>query len=237
MLAKYPRFFPSHLNQKFVPALLETNPTAIHLQSIYMHQFNQQLFDGTLHASVFGNYLHDDYIYLQHYAKILLEISRRIIDSKPVLAKHLEHLATEIVAGETSMQEQYAQYFTHSSESKPGKTITNYIAFLTNHAEHSELPVALCCVLPCFWIYYQLGSRELNPQQLSNNPYKEWIATYSSRDFIEATHSLADTINELAEQSQPTVQAKMQHGFAQAVGFELEFFNEIYPENQLSCMF
>ena len=208
----------------FTPAITDK------LKSIYTHIFNQQLFDGTLNTHAFGKYLHDDYIYLHHYASTLKKLSTRITDSHPKLALHLTALSEGIVAGEQEMQEGYNEYFQITPEEEPGAAISAYIKFLNHHAEESEIPVALCSILPCFWIYTELGAKELFPDQLTHNPYRDWIATYSGTEFVNATKMLAATVNQLAVQE---LQGQMEKAFSEAVTFELEFFNEVDPAKSM----
>lgn len=229
MFSKSLGFFPPQANIAFVPTLLRTKPISDNLKRINAHIFNQQLFDGTLSASIFGRYLHDDCIYLHHYALALNKLSSRTVDINPALTQHLNHLAANIISDEKDMQAQFGEYFINTTNSKPGVTISAYIDFLTTNAEKTELPVALCSILPCFWIYYKLGAKKLHPDQLSYNPYKKWIKSYSNPEFVEATTALAKTVDQLAEQSTTAVQSKMKEAFSQAVEFELKFFNEVNP--------
>ena len=82
--------------------------------------------------------------------------------------------------------------------------------------------------MPCFWIYYQLGCKGLSEGQLTHNPYKEWIATYSDPSFVATAEKLAETINQMCKASTPEIQAQMHDIFDKAVGFELEFFEESF---------
>jgi thiaminase/transcriptional activator TenA len=215
----------------FVSKLLKINE----LNTIYNHKFNQQLFDGTLSPEAFGKYLHDDYIYLHHYTGILGQLSNRAQNINNNLSQHLNSLAHNIVINEKEMQNHYSKYFTNTPESKPGKAISEYLDFLREHAMTSDLPVALCSILPCFWIYAKLGSITLKPDQLDLNPYKGWIETYSDKKFVEATKILAETINQLGIKANEETQKQMTVVFNKAVKFELEFFDEIEP-NQVCAL-
>lgn len=230
MIGKLHFFAPQNF---FVSKLLKTQLTASYLSSIYTHTFNQQLFNGTLSSQAFGKYLHDDYIYLHHYAIILAKLATRVQNINDDLAQHLIKLSTGIVADEQRMQERYKEYFTHTPESTPGDAISTYIDFLTEHAESAELPVALCSILPCFWIYAELGSMPLHPEQLTCNPYKEWIETYSSKEFIEATNALVVAVNQLANNINVKTEEQMSEVFNRAVQLELQFLDEVEPKQEL----
>lgn len=216
--------------------MLKTPQITQNLEKIYKHPFNQQLFNGSLKADAFGYFLHDDYIYLHHYALVLKSISTRAAKVNPKLSQQLDYLHSDIISGEQRMQEEYKKYFTHTDTSQPGLAITSYIEHLQEKSQDTEeLPVSLCSILPCFWIYYQLGSRKLTPKQLINNPYKDWIKTYSSITFVEATLSLVDAIDSLALESTPSTQMKMKAAFAQSVEYELQFFDESHEQILYPC--
>ncbi|WP_058535074.1 TenA family protein [Legionella saoudiensis] len=228
MYSKSLSFFSKPLKKThFVSTLIKTPPIARNLEKIYKHPFNQQLFDGSLNPDAFGYFLHDDYIYLHHYALILKKIATRASKVNPKLSQQLAYLHSDIISGEQRMQERYKKYFTHTETSQPGVAISSYIEFLKEKSlDSEELPVSLCSIFPCFWIYYQLGTKKLAPSQLVQNPYKDWIKTYSNATFVEATLTLADTIDVLALESTTSTQIKMKAAFAQSVGYELQFFDE-----------
>jgi thiaminase/transcriptional activator TenA len=235
MYSKSLSFFPAP-TVNFVSSLLKAPPIAQNLEKIYKHPFNQQLFDGTLKADAFGYFLHDDYIYLHHYALILNNIAKRAAKVNPRLSQQLDYLHCDIISGEQRMQERYKKYFTHTETSQPGLAISSYVEYLQEKSlDTEELPVSLCSIFPCFWIYYQLGTKKLTPRQLIANPYKDWIKTYSSSTFVEATLTLADTIDTLALKSTTSTQMKMKAAFGQSVEYELQFFDETQEQILRPC--
>lgn len=198
----------------------------VNLHHIYNHPFNRQLFKGTLSPAVFGRYLRDDYYYLHQFSSILQTLSKKKI--KPDLASQLQYLAKNIINNELSMQLQYKEHLTNTTDYIPGPSISAYTDYLSKTIRHSEPSVALSAVLPCFWIYHQLGVRHKNFAKIDINPFQEWITSYSSSDFVKATKHLAKTVTLLGEQSTPAVQSKMRLAFKKSVQFELAFFEELY---------
>lgn len=219
-------FFQRAQKKSFLLPLLDANKH--NLQKIYNHPFNLQLFDGTLNALVFGQYLRDDYFYLHHFSSVLKTLSTRSNQFNPSLAHNLSYLAKNIIAGEQEMQLKYEEYLNIPNDYNPGLAISSYVNFLTKNAEQAKLPAALSSVLPCFWIYCKLGSSPLKHNQLKFNPYKKWIATYSGSEFIEATQQLANTIDYLGRQSSSELQRELSVAFSKAVQYELEFFDESF---------
>lgn len=185
--------------------------------------------------------MRDDNFYLQHYARILHKLSQKTLPLNSELAKNLSHLSTVIISGEQEMQEQYSEHLLNKASYQPGQTISSYVSFLQLNAD-KDLPVALISVLPCFWIYYQLGIKLQPYNLLKVNPYQEWIATYTDKGFVDATIQLREVVDQLAEQASPQMQTEMSAAFTRAVLHELEFFNAVYlvaqkHTSKLPCCF
>lgn len=223
-------FFKTKQNPRYLPSLLTTNRND--LQLIYHHPFNQQLFNGTLPPEIFGRYLRDDYFYLNQFSSTIKQLAKHTIKINTDLARQLDYLANDIINNELNMQLQYNEHLQNMTDYIPGPTIVAYTKYLSQTAGNSELSIALCSILPCFWIYHQLGIMHKNSIHLSGNPYKKWIATYSSPDFVTATQHLASTVNLLGEQAPSLIQSQMNDAFKEAVGFELDFFDSVYDKER-----
>ena len=83
-------FFSPQAKISFVSTLVRTKPISGNLKRIDTHIFNQQLFDGTLNRLYFLAILHDDCIYLHHYALALNKLSTRTVDINPTLTQHFK---------------------------------------------------------------------------------------------------------------------------------------------------
>ncbi len=217
-------------NTQFLPSMLRANKSTLH--RIYQHPFNQQLFDGTLSSEIFGRYLRDDYFYLHHFPLALKRLSAKTIKINPDLAKLLQYMAEDIIDSELRMQETYEEYFKDIKSFTPGPAISSYVAFISEITIKAEVPIGLSAVFPCFKVYHDMGELNKNPPNFHINPYKRWIQTYSSPDFVRVTKQLSETINLLGNKATPEVQAKMRKTFASAAQHELDFFEEVYNPKQ-----
>lgn len=224
-------FFKSPKKQRFFFSLLTRNHTQ--LQQIYSHPFNIALFKGILHPTTFEFYLKDDFIYLQQFSLSLNELSIRCSASNPQLSADLLYLSEDVVESEKQMQIHYKKQLQYHNNSKAGTVISSYIEHQKQSISNQPFPVALCSVLPCFWIYYQLGIIHQDTSKNDDNPYKEWISTYSSASFINATLMLADSVDCLAENSSHEVKQLIQYEFQQGTQYELAFFNDVWSKSQI----
>lgn len=211
----------------FVRNLLAANKSK--LQLIYQHPFNKQLFAGTLDQSIFGRYLRDDFLYLHEFSSAINNIAQRTSTINPELANQLSILAHDVITNEQCMQLTYANHFNDHADHQMGAAVTKYTKYLIDSSVCAEIPSALSSILPCFWIYYQLGVMNWNELMIKENPYNEWIATYSSPEFIKVTKELAATVQLISTESSEVERLKISEYFSRSIDFELEFFNEIYP--------
>lgn len=223
VFAKRFLFFKNPL--PFKSLLLRSNKT--NLRQIYNHPFNLQLFAGTLSPKVFGRYLRDDYFYLHRFSSVLQRLSERTAFIDPHLAKQLAYLGQDLIAGELKMQLQYREHLKDPGSIKPGAAISAYVDYLEMMLDKAPNVVTLSAILPCFLIYQELGMRYKKAHYSHQNPYKQWLATYSSPDFINTTQNLTATVTQHGNQSSFVLRLRMQEAFKQAIQFELDFFDEV----------
>ena len=58
----------------------------------------------------------------------------------------------------------------------------HYTSYLVATAWSAPYPVAVAALLPCFWIYAEVG-RDIHARSVAGNPYQAWIATYADEEF------------------------------------------------------
>ncbi|MBL7478947.1 TenA family protein [Legionella bononiensis] len=219
-------FYKKKPDSSFLSRLIRLNRNS--LQSIYDHPFNQELFAGTLPQEKFGQYLRDDFLYLRQFSSALQNIAKRTIKINPDLSSQLNKLAEDVINNEHTMQLQYRIHFNDFNEHQMGYSVSQYSQYLVNTSTQARVPEALCSILPCFWIYYQLGTMIQTSSIMTPHPYYEWIATYSGAEFVQVTKDLAATVNLIVGDANQMKHSELIEFFSKSVEFELDFFNEIY---------
>ena len=61
-----------------------------------------------------------------------------------------------------------------------------------------------------------------------NNPYAQWIDSYSSEEFSKKTNKLIDIFDYLADHSTPNMREAMVDAFYKSAIKEVIFYNDIY---------
>lgn len=198
---------------------------------IYQHQFNQQLYAGTLSSDIFRLFLEQDEIYLRDFSKALLLLSCRFTCNE--YTQQFESLSKYIKEAELALHRDYledfhSQHFFVPAKTEPRKipVIKQYTEHLLYSAEHVTIEEAVASLLPCFWIYCELGKQMDILQCGMEHPYRDWIATYSDEEFITTTNSIIHTLEKLTSTiSCPELQEKIIDSFAKSAEYELMFFD------------
>jgi len=87
-----------------------------------------------------------------------------------------------------------------------------------------------CCLgalLPCFWIYAEVG-RDIHARARPNNPYQAWIDTYAGEEFHIAVRAMIAATDEAAELASPSARERMHAAFRRAAQLEWMFWDSAY---------
>ena len=132
--------------------------------------------------------------------------------------------AKEGMESENAMQAMLSERFGIHGEALPVATTLRYTRFLRHYTDTLDLPIVLAAVLPCYWVYNEVGKYLIAQHISPENPYKEWIQTYGSEEMDNATRYVVALIARLAQGCTPEKQALMRRIFAEGCALELEFF-------------
>lgn len=169
-------------------------------QATLDHPFMAGLIDGTLPEDVFRQYAVQDAIYLQAYARSLSLASARAPKDEwcEMFAEH----ARGILVDERSLHETFFGGWGMTPEdvysTEPLPTTAAYNAYLLSIAGNRPFEEIVGVVLPCYWIYYEVG-KELGRKGSSNPLYQQWIATYEDEAFGDVVRSVIDVLDDVSD--------------------------------------
>ena len=191
--------------------------------------FNQQLMEGTLDEDIFVFYLKQDSYYLADFTRALSLTGLRA-DKMKYVEDFLE-FALGAVKVERALHEHYFEKFDVPEGIEKSPTCFNYTNFLLRTASLDSLPVAVAAVLPCFWIYREVGMY-INERAADNNPYSDWIDTYSSETFSKDVDRAIEITNEVAATASKEDRQKMKSAFDYSTRLEWMFWQSAYRREQ-----
>lgn len=190
--------------------------------------FIRGLADGTLAREPFLGYLTQDAHYLRDYARVLAEASRLAPDAAG--QAFWADSAHGSIIGELELHTGWlGREAGTGASAPPDATTTAYLDHLLATAQRGDHAVLIAALLPCFWIYTDLGERlaagafgsaALDPA----HPYASWLATYADPGFAVATREAIGFVTRAAASATPEQRERMHRAFVASSRHELAFF-------------
>lgn len=190
--------------------------------------FLKELAAGTLSRERFQGYIIEDALYLGEFSRALALAAAKAPDRGTLEA--FASSALGAVAVERQLHERFLEEFGVGAKVLEGAEASPdclaYTSFLLATAYGEPFAVVVAALLPCFSIYWEVGSRikrEAEPQ----NPYRAWIETYADPRFggsVERVIAIAD--REVV--AVPAWRERMLSAFTQAARYEWLFWDGAY---------
>lgn len=200
------------------------------LERIYLHPFNQQLASGVLAEEKFIDYLQQDSLYLADFSRALA-----ITASRLELHSHVQQFlqfALDAINAERELHGNYLSLFSrgdasHEPQNLACFTYTNYLLKMACLAPVEE---AVASLLPCFYIYHQVGM-QMAKQASPDNPYYQWITPYSGDLFQTSVNKMISIVNTLAQTTSQPLQTKMIAAFKKSSQLEWIFWSAAFNQD------
>jgi len=198
-------------------------------EAIHGLPFNTELARGSLSRERFQAYIMQDALYLEQYARVLAMAAARAPnrESLQVFAQS----ALGVVTVERALHEQYFKEFgidpARLADAEPSPDCHGYTSFLVATAYHEPWEVLVAALLPCFWIYWDVGcaiARQAHPA----NPYRAWIATYADEGFGQAVQAVIAITDQAAATS--PLEGRMMSAFIRSTQYEWLFWDGAYRQ-------
>jgi thiaminase (transcriptional activator TenA) len=194
--------------------------------AIHALPFNRELAAGTLARETFQFYIVQDALYLDQYARALAIAGARGPDSATLRA--FGHYAIEAIAVEQALHERYLREFgvdpEKIAEAEPSPDCLGYTSFLMATAYHEPWEVLVAALLPCFWLYWDVGS-SIAKTAAPDNPYRAWIDTYADDGFGEAVRAVIAATDQAAAAGSDTGRDRMARAFIRSCQYEWLFWD------------
>ena len=196
---------------------------------ILRHPFIAGLTDGSLPRERFEFYSVQDALYLREFARALAIAAARAPkdDWIIMLAEH----ATGALRVERSLHEEFFREFGLSAEAVAATPLapTNlaYTHYLLAVAYGAPFHEALAALLPCYWIYWEVG-KSLTRTGSPNPLYARWIGTYGSEEFGTIVNAVLGATNQIAMQVGDAGREAMRRHFRTTSRYEWMFWDMGY---------
>jgi thiaminase (transcriptional activator TenA) len=199
--------------------------------AIIEHPFVSGLTDGTLDREAFLFYVVQDAHYLRDYARALSVCAARA-PREADIRMFAEHAAGAIAVE----RELHAGFFADAgldeatvAATEPAPTNLAYTSYLLATAHGGSFAEALGAVLPCYWIYWEVG-KALLERGSPNSCYRRWIDTYGGEAYAGIVRDVLALTERIGlELSEPERRAMIAH-FVMTSRYEWMFWEMGYRQ-------
>ncbi len=191
--------------------------------------FNAELASGRLREDRFRHYMVQDAHYLEGFARAL-----SLASAKGHHADHVVHFASAAQIAIIVERSLHADYFTkfgitpaEFAAARPSPVCDHYVSWLLRTAALEPFEVGIAALLPCFWIYREVGKHILATAGRPN-PYQAWIDTYAGEEFERAVDAVIAVADDIARGASSRTSDAMHGAFTRATQLEWMFWDSAY---------
>ncbi len=199
-------------------------------RAIEGHAFLCELHAGTLPMNRFTYFILQDYLYLLDFAQVLCQGGARSpnLETLELFCRH----ALGAVEVERSFHASFGKTLgltRKQLDAIPKGPITQaYIGHLQSVARSGSLGELVAAVLPCYWIYGEVGRRLHRNRPRKPKIYREWIETYASDSFWKPVHEQIQLMDKLGMEASGREKERMAELFILSLRYEYMFWEQAY---------
>lgn len=195
------------------------------MKGIYRHPFTVELIDGILPREKFLYYMQQDSLYLVDFGRALALVGAKMRKAEDVAL--LLYFAEQGLLAERELHEFYFREYQVTPMDKKGPGCFAYCSHLLERAALGSPAEAMAALLPCFWIYREVGNH-IRKLADDDNPYFKWIESYSSAVYAIVVDKAMDLTDRLAEGASDEECQRMMDGFIASSRYEYLFWDDAY---------
>jgi thiaminase (transcriptional activator TenA) len=155
-------------------------------QRQFQHPFIVALGNGLLPRANFEFDIRQDALFLDELTKTFAYAATKTSDHAEM--EQFGKLLLDTLLVEAGLHQRYGERFgltpTEMASTRMAPTNYAYTRHLLFIAAGGTLPELLTAILPCAWIYAEVGRHLVgNTPVAADHPYADWLATYVSPDF------------------------------------------------------
>lgn len=193
---------------------------------IINHPFIKELTDGSLDKKIFTYYIEQDSRYLKYFSKALSIIAVKLEDSTEIKT-FLDFANEAIVVERDVVHGHFKSIFNFEDTNNITTSSLGYTSELLATAYTKPVEVAMSSVLPCFWVYYEVG-KYIYSISKKYNQYKQWIDTYAGDDYKKSVDKMINITDTFANNTTEKIREEMLLSFSHSFVWEYRFWDDSY---------
>ncbi|CAM4292624.1 thiaminase [Bacillus manliponensis] len=198
-------------------------------EASFQHPFVTKLGDGSLDIESFRYYVLQDSYYLSHFARVQALGAAKAADLG--VTARMAHHAQNTYQAELSLHEKFMGKLGVTKEEiaafVPAPTAYAYTSHMYRAAYEGHLGDVIAAILPCYWLYYEIGERLKNCKP-EEPIYQEWIGAYGSDWFRTLVEEQIARLDEITETVTEADRKRMKQHFIISSQYEYAFWDMAY---------
>jgi thiaminase/transcriptional activator TenA len=202
-------------------------------EQILRHPFLEGLQSGSLDRKAFAFYMMQDAQYLAEFARALSVTASKSPreDWAAVLNRHAADSLNEERRLHESVFRDYGISHDQVVRAEPAPEAFAYMSFLVATAYSRPFSEALSALLPCYWIYAEVG-KELKKSGSKDPVYRRWIENYSSEGYDKTVQDVLAITDEVARSASPAELQHMRENFRRSCRYEWMFWDSAFHQRR-----
>src|SRR3954454_24383557 len=191
--------------------------------------FNAELAAGTLSETRFKHYITQDAHYLIGFGRALALAAAKA--PNPDRIRQFAKGAEVAIIVQRELHDSFFRRYQIApqvfADTPLSPACHHYVSFLLATAYAEPYEVVLGALLPCFWIYAEVG-RDIHARAAPSNPYQAWIDTYAGEEFHIAVRAIIEATDEAAATASANMRDRMHAAYTRATQLEWLFWDSAY---------
>jgi len=199
-------------------------------EAILEHPFLRELTTGELSMEAFKRYIIQDALYLSRFSRAVALVAVKAPSDEDALTllKNAEGaLSVERVSLHEFLMSEWGVTRQQLYENVMTPVNRAYTDFLIATAYEGSFQLGLAAVLPCFWVYLEVG-RTLLRRGSPNKTYQRWIDTYASEEYAKAVEEVIQIMEKVSKEMSVGEKLEAKRLFRTSTIYEYLFWDEAY---------
>ncbi|GAA0479641.1 thiaminase II [Salinibacillus aidingensis] len=202
-------------------------------EASFEHAFVKGIGDGSLPLERFRYYVMQDSYYLSHFAKVQSLGAAKAADL--FTTNRMANHASGTYEAEMELHRTFSELLNITEEDQkqfiPSPTAYAYTSHLYRAAYSGHLGDVIAVILPCYWLYYEVGEK-LKDHTPDEPVYQKWIEAYGGEWFKGLVDEQIDRLNTIADQCTKEERERMKQHFVISSAYEYSFWEMAYNQEQ-----
>lgn len=202
-------------------------------EASFTHPFVTGIADGSLPLDRFKHYVLNDAYYLSCFAQVQALGAAKAPDL--LTANRMAAHVQGTYGAELALHEKFSKLLGITGEERdsfqPAPTAYAYTSHLFRAAYSGHLGDIIAAILPCYWLYFEIGER-LAGATPDEPIYREWIAAYGGEWFKQLVQEQIDRLDAIADTVTEADKARMERHFLISSRYEYQFWDMAYRKEQ-----